>query len=769
MEKYFHSRKRSYSVLILIIIIIISFSSIHLISNEADAQEIGEEISTRSESDTGNSSQPDFDIQFMLDPSDDPLDPLYGEKWGMMEPGNEADYCILMVNMGSENDTYGIELNDPPADTVWDWHFLETGDRSIDIELVSPHIRDVHGGNSFKVLMVHIKVPLDALSQVTIELEATSQRSLYNESLNLSVDNDNLVIIIGHVYGLSIPPSHPSLYHAKAGEWITIPFSITNLGNKDVLEVDVFVKEGDIWRTNYRDFESHFTPTGYWLDFSWTDMTIEVKQGETYEMDLRFRIPSDIYCEDYVYQFRYIGKVTGTNYWMQSDVITVIAEKYSILSIEDGFPEEIEIHTGVESRLNMTLINTGWSDGVIGDIHLIDPKNVEMRTYNDTGDRSVRTIVPAQSDRNLTLGFSVDEKTPPGPINLQISIGIPYSDPIIREITLNVRENRDLKIIQTDPILDGIFEIGPDERKGMIVGARNNGNTIRKFNLGMLSSNTDFKGLQDLGLDEGWSSSINWISRTQEPINFLRMDKKNYVDISEFNVDVGYQFKTEQSRGISVSIDPGEVLWICFEIGSPDGIGGIATDYFPISIILVDEKYEMIDTMEIFFDVMYPDLDFLGSIHFFDDYGNDINSAEDDQLVFFRIILTNSGVWYSGETEMVLWNGRTEIGRYPIDPMGPGEYLIIEGNFTPLHGTDDLVVELDPMNEVIEDDDQFTRDSRIGANVMTPDFRVDQDEDESKWMGVIMIFLLILLMVLIIIASVVILSRIVGKGEHKRS
>ncbi len=89
---------------------------------------------------------------------------------------------------------------------------------------------------------------------------------------NISRDEDEITIVIGHRDGMSIYRNHPTIYYSRPGEWLTIPMDMTNLGNKDVITVEVTVEMNDFWITSLRKFENLYQSYEPFLDFSWTRM-----------------------------------------------------------------------------------------------------------------------------------------------------------------------------------------------------------------------------------------------------------------------------------------------------------------------------------------------------------------------------------------------------------------------------------------------------------------------------------------------------------------
>ncbi len=699
----------------------------------------------------------DLDIQFMIEPSNDPLDPLYEKKWTAMEGGEEADFWVLISNIGSVNDSYHIELNDPPMDAGWRWYIKETGTSSMEVNLTSVHQRDLHSGISFTTLIVHVWAPIDAtrITQVPVIIKAESENG---GDQNKSIDHDEITIVVGHVDGMSIHLNHPTIYYSRPGEWLTIPMDMTNLGNKDVITVEVTVEMNNFWITSLRKFENLYQSYEPFLEFSWTRMEVEIKQGETVERDLKFRLPLEWTGEDDVYQFRYIGRFKETNYFMWSDIITVIGEKYSVLSVETDFNDPINITPGEKLEYNITVNNTGWSEDLIEDVYLLDPKGIEFMAFNETGEDLYRMKIPGRSSKTIDMEFEVANDTPPGPIDIQVLIDPFYFDPLLVNLTLMVQEKKELELISPDQIEDGYLDIGPGEQRRIVIGIRNNGNTQSNFNLDILKMTRAGETFTSSSLDKGWGAIPEWISMDIQPLHYLGLEEgQALVDTRSFTDDIGYRFRTEQEMSRPILIEPGGVIWMGYIISSPDGGGREILNVYEMGIFLHCEDINPIEPINLIVEVLYPDLEFQGEIILTDENGSPINSSEMDRKVFFSVSVSNPGDWYSRGSFIAFYSGSEEISRTEIEPMGPGESVMINGNFTTRSETTGYRVELDPDNNVIELDDQFMTGSIENANVGYVRLEVN-DNDEARSF-VFPVFIIILILVCIIMLGLVVYIR----------
>jgi hypothetical protein len=283
-----------------------------------------------------------LDIQFLLEPSNDPLDPLNGSKWAAMTPGSMTDYWVILSNIGPENNTYLVELDEPPRDLGWDWFIKDNGGMTMEVNLTSAHLRDVYGGGpSVMTLIIRVMAPIDASrhTQIMLGINATELGAGEATDSNLTKDRDEMALIIGEPHIISLAPTHPVMFTARPGEWLSIPLTLSNLGNKDVIEVEIYVNEDRFWVTSYRRFENHYIEYDPFLEFNWTELRVEVRRGESYHTELKFRLPPEWTGEGDVFQFRYVGTIVGTNFWQRSEIISVIGDDGDGVPLsDDRFP-----------------------------------------------------------------------------------------------------------------------------------------------------------------------------------------------------------------------------------------------------------------------------------------------------------------------------------------------------------------------------------------------------------------------------------------------
>ncbi len=745
--------KRVIPILVSIVLITLLLSGSSLKgSNDVDGlEDTGSEIVER-----------DFDVQFMIEPSSDPLDPLFGEKWGKMNPGSEAMYLVIISNTGPVNDTFFLELNEPPRDYGWDWYFEDDRSISKEVTLTSSDIRDVHGGISYETFKVKVICPIDASKDTHIPVRITARPIWYLEGDEDSsnFDQDELFLTVGHVHNWPYFPQHPTLFYARNCEWLTIPLTLSNLGTRDVIEIEIFVESRTFWSTSYRLYECHKLPYPMWGQYNWTYLKVNVSQGESYKTELKFRPDPEIYGSDDIFQFRYVGRIVGSYLWEVSPIITVVIVKNSILFTDHNESETVEVAPGQWSKTNISIENTGWQEDTIEDVYLVDPKGVDLRVFNETGGEFHRMEIAARSKKLIEMEFLVDRNTPPGPIDLQLMVE-PFSfDPILLNVTLDVQPNRDVELISSDPILEGVLRMGPGEEKRMVVGIRNNGNTKENVFLDLFKKIPRSEKNTISSLDDGWNYRIEWASQVIEPTNFLEIDHSSgSIDTGSFVDDIGYVYQGID-EGRSVLVDPAEIIWMSIIVDAPDRDGAKIVPVYPAKLILSQGTNITLDEMDLALEVLYPDLSFEGPLFLYDSEGVTVSSAEIGEKVFFKINVSNSGHWYSRKVRMSLKAGDMEIDRIWIEPLGPGQFRVIGGNFTVTEGIGSIEMEIDPANEMIESEDQFMVGSSEDANIIrAPLDAIDDEEGSGALFILIAVITSILILVLVLISVILYLRK----------
>ncbi|MGA1848413.1 MAG: hypothetical protein ACMUHB_03645 [Thermoplasmatota archaeon] len=735
--------------LILTIFLILGGASIVPVSGD-DATLTGDEGPTREEE-----VVPDFDVQFMIEPDDDPLSPFTNQKWSKIHPGSEIDYWVMISNMGPRNDTFHLHLSPPDHDRGWEWFFVKTKNLSIEIDLLSPGIRDDIGGISFKTFVVKVQCPVDASRDPRIPLKVTavSEMSLEDHGPTGIVDSDEIHLVVGDSYIPRIPLTGQRIYYTDPGEWITIPLFLTNLGNKDVINVEMTIDEDDFWRTSYRDYENIYFREVHFLEFNWTTRSVSIPQGQTINSEIKVRTNPHWMGEDDVFRFRVYGRVNNFSIDAKSDIITIIINKWT--NLEPYLPggNDIEVPTGVSRTVDLIINNTYHSGDVILDIFMLEPDGIDLHVV-DTHFRSLnRKEVYGHSYVRFYLNLSTREFLPPGEYRRTLIIDSMYFGRIHQNITISVPDHHLLRILPTDPVLDETIELGPEGEKRITLGVRNEGNSVDDFTLEVLKS----LGKGVLGdttpVDKGWNCEMEWVSWSMEPPNFLELQgPEGPVKTYMFDPDVGYLISHDTDpEDLRYYIAPGETLWFCFSVRAPEQTGTLLIDPYPVKFILDPGEDGNVTVLDRVLEVKYPDLEFKGMLILRNEEGGQITGARPGERVFFEVNVSNEGIWYSQRAWVRIRDGEITILDIWVKPLAPGDWVILRGNFTACNGIERILFEMDPENDIVESDDQFMEGSSKHANLIGAPLIVETDNNEgiSRLWPVIVISVILSVVILL--------------------
>ncbi|MBN1539168.1 MAG: hypothetical protein JW939_03415 [Candidatus Thermoplasmatota archaeon] len=701
--------------------------------------------------------EPDFDIQFILDPDNDQFSPYKGEKWVHLEPGMSAHYWVMITNMGDENDTFHVRLNEPDRDLGWNWYFVDIGGLEAEVELTSPGIRDKYGGRTFEILLVRIDCPIEATSvtRFPVTVTAISENDQLVLGTDAPIDSDELIITVGHIDGMGFPMWEESIFFVEAGEWITLPLYLTNLGNKDFIDVTVVIDEGEFWRSSYRDFEDLFQRKEYLLDFEWTRVSMTIPQGQTIHKDIKVRVPEEFFGGDEVLQFRAIGTIDNTNYWIISEVATLIVKRYTRLDAEIGGGGSFQVIPGEQNRVDLLISNTCYNDDMIEDVYLLDPKGVEMSVFNETNGSFDGVVSPSGQMKRIPLEFHLDDRYPSGPVDLELVVQSKYFKTIVLNLTLNVQKKVVMKLLPTDPLISEVIGMSPGKEKNLVFGVRNEGNCDKQLTVELIK-NVMVEGVaHPLPLDNGWSYRLEWISQIIEPANFIELKTDDIpVRTGELNSEIGYMIPNSlKGYEIPFWVEPNETVWVSLKVKCP-GDGGVEiVPPYAVNATLFSVEKEILDSFEMVFEPRYPDLIF-GELNLIDDAGNDqVGTLRDGDKVFFMVNVSNIGQGFSERVKVGVFANDDLIKELWIVPLASGEKALLVGNITISKGMESIELVLDPDNCVPELDDQFMQGSTEDANIIKAPLIVDQENERDTGIWIAFILILASLIVLVIIGG----------------
>ncbi|MCU0799669.1 MAG: hypothetical protein MUC62_08360 [Candidatus Thermoplasmatota archaeon] len=702
---------------------------------------------------------PDFDVQFLMEPSNDVLDPLNGKKWAKLEPGSEATYWVIISNHGEENDTFHLELNGPLRESGWNYFFLDQKGLDLDVQLTSSKLRDFYGGRSVATFPIHVIIPFSSSkdSRIPITVKAISIGDMRRLGDDAPVDSDVIYFIIGESQVMYLPDLSQRIFHVEPGEWLTIPFQLSNMGNKDPIDMTVEVEEDAFWRSTYRDFEYIYTRNSYLLEFEWTEAHLSIKQGTKVSKDIRVRIPSGYFESDEIFQFRVSSHIDGYSRYGTSRVYTLISTSFLNMRVYQPESGHVNIIPGEKNITEVRINNDRWEKDIIDEVYLLDPNRVTIKIFNDTMGPISELEVPRNEEISFFVEFHIPSNTPPGRMDLTLVLRPRYYKTIFFNITLNVTVNRSIALLPTEALQQGTISITPGEGRSILFGVRNEGNVEKEVYLDLRMEPPE-RSL----LGFGWSYRTEWVSQVREPPVLMELGQEDIpVRTNGTDTDLGFILPDLKfGQRPSFWVGPGETVWVSLKVEAPGGEGVEKVPPLTVKATLITGEDEVKDEFGFVLNVSYPDLEFIGPIVTRNEKGETIASAKADQKVFLSFTAANLGQAFSDWAMVKVRADGTEIMEIWVKALAPGENVTYVRELTAISGMDRLELELDPGNEVPESNDQFMEGSGADANVIVSAFHVEGGKDDRLDMTTKLLFLSIMVVSSLLISwSVFIYSK----------
>ena len=396
--------KESFRICI-VIITILTFSSLLAILNDVSVDGTSGNITESRSGSEDNSTVPDFDVQFMIDPATSPY-PLDWGKSTRLETGMSAEYWILVSNFGDKNNSYHLRLDDPPIDIGWQWYFIENGELSLNISLTAAHIQDEFGGRSFQTFRVYVKAPIDArTSRIDMSVKAEIIGQDYLDSNTTLIDRDELTIALGEIGFWNIPFNLDSPYIVEPNEWIEIDYWVTNLVREKPMNYTVRIEEEKEWRTSDRYWGNLYSPRDQNLEFNWTEINISVHKGTTCKKTLSVRVPiSSIwnvpyeqYWDDTIFRFRFASTWTNMPQFKNQNNNVYYSEIIALI-VNNSKTQSIRVEDVAQDQNRISLFMDEDSDGILLNMSEI---------FTDSDGKFLSYSISGNNDLNVTIDDSV--------------------------------------------------------------------------------------------------------------------------------------------------------------------------------------------------------------------------------------------------------------------------------------------------------------------------------------------------------------------------
>ncbi len=652
----------------------------------------------------------DQQVNFLVQPSSDPLDPLVGLKWSNISPGSNGLYVISILNKGNVNDTYDISLNPPPLEAGWKWSFVETGTREVNVSLVAPPLMDRFGGVTGTDFTINVTVPDEVLAGTRVVLTLRSEGRVAKEnSQEPSTMSDTLMLIVTREPGIEMVIENDIVFTEINGS-AKVFVDITNTGNLDVQNV-ILTIEG--------------RPPG-WL-FKYQEEPIPVSYRQTKRVTIRITAPGHGGYPMKDLRVKVLDLFSEAN-----SSFTIRIQRHTNFDL-DIIPNYLKyIEPGESIFYELKIHNTGNADEIVAISHSSDIENIDLDILFDGNDSLEMFEIERGKVFYYNLTLIAGTHVPAGvhTININISTVNGYSR--TTTIRVEVIKVTDLRIIAKDGTNARILSLEPGDSRIFDLGIENRGNHATIVDLDMMEefdSNTGVKLL------------FSW------DLTFLKFRKGEFQDVydqvtlpvgtvtvSELDEGREYPYYDEPyHRNRSFQLEQDETIWVKFEIKVPHFNGRELVLSRDLVFMAEVRNSSVSVSYPIMVKVLYPDLEIVDDPTFGNDDGPETIIFKEGENITVFVSVLNNGTIRSKNAKIDFFLDDLIIGGYWIEPLDPGNSRSFGIEIGPIVTDHTLRIEIDRNNDVFELNDQFMERSIDGSNIREYELLLDEDDPEEEW------------------------------------
>lgn len=693
----------------------------------------------------------DFELNYLMQPSGDPLDPMVGKKHDTVMPGSKGLYTISILNKGNVNDTYDISLNEPTPG--WDWHFIETGKRYADISLTAAILVEQHGGVSGATFTIQVQSPETATAGMIFPLILSGTSRLATEWFIELEKNDTLNFIVGEVHDFEIEvPDGPFLFEGFYSPWgLEIPVNITNLGNVDPISVLLSVNG------SYPQIG-----VSYWDD------PFPVSKGSTFTRTITIYIIEPGMMTDpagTVYEFQISAESGGL--YRNGSFEVILGERSSLeISTDPGVIEDIRPETNFE--MNLIIKNRGNIDEVLNITADADkiPKGV-MVAFGDK-EEITRNL---SYGSNITIPFSINISgiIPPGIQN--ITLIIKNEDGRTWDFTfqVNVLQKAGLDIILPNGLETMRIQMGVQEEYQGYFGITNSGNIdldTRLYFISIEDNESVMSGSSPLEC----KFTMTGLTLTREG-DFAGQSiiPRGIIDVRNLSSDIEYLFLDyTYSIRDGLIIPGGMTVWITYRILINHDEGHSRVHSFEPS--LIGAYLGTYTWRDFHIDVLYPDIEIVDEVLFLGQRGETTSFFDRGETINAFINVRNSGQIRSNATDIDVYIDNELERDFLLVPLDPDEEKGYTFSFDLDSGVHHIRIAVDDQNLVYELNDQFMENSIPYSNVREYDLSVKEDietDDAKNDLKISWYIIIALIIGIILVGSIFVFLSREEKGIHE--
>jgi len=657
----------------------------------------------------------DFELSYLKQPSVDPLDPLVGKKWDKINPGGEVIYTVSILNKGNLNDTYEVSLNPPPADTGWNWTFIETSSLKARIDLAAPIFREVTGATSGTTLNVKVKCPIDARKDTQLPVVVRGISVLSGQSdIEEITKTDEITMVVGEHNELEVRIDESTKYVDPNG---TVEFmvSITNLGNKDVINVKLSVY-----------------PKAAGWDVRYPDDPIPVFHGQTKKVAVTIKAPGYARANSKLV-LNVEGVIVDATNFVSTAPLTVIVNHVYDFDADVIEKEGVAVDPGTSVYFNIQISNLGNGDDLIKPTAYEIMLDWNLTFFNQEGYQKYEVPLEYKATYFLLGRIKVPEDTRTQRYVVGVNLTGGGSTKVVY-IAIFVNQTFDLRVTSEEEynMVEEVY-LQPNQEKPFIIKVANYGNGRENV---VLKLGQDYDPETDAmtGLYQGWEGKFVAVANTPDFTQNIRpYDFREIIPVSNIGADVYYTpnytvagGSADELREITLQLDKGMVAWVHMTLKAPENeVGGQANPVIVSGRGIGGE----VDWNAVTFNVtvLFPDLEFVDRIRFSGGSAGGSYDAVVGDVVTIQVNIKNSGDIPAENVDVQLLIDGVEKKVTTLRTIKniSGDEKTVIFSWVAESGEHEVKVVIDPENTVIESRDQFQHGGQGDNNVIKRTINVE--------------------------------------------
>lgn len=330
-----------------------------------------------------------FTCEFPIAPDNNTESKWYGQKWTVVEPGQEYMFYLELNNTGNCNDTYDLELTGIPEG--WSVIFGDSRCNMTIVSLMAYLFEGIFPGDHNISVPFKVTVPVDATLDPECDLKATAvSRTPGSRFENNGICSDGLLMIAGYVEHWGPPICNDTAKDISPNETIEYELEVQNLANNNV---------------TFR-FLVRGLPDGWSLDFLDSRPLLP---GQSVILPLRLTAPSDA-------AWGFVANISVT-YTILSDESLPLFLTATVRQIHAFWvsvtPNSVSAYPGENTTFATTVVNIGNGPDVISMYTKTNDAALNARIYrNDT--KPMYLLLERWESADLSIVIRVERDALPG-------------------------------------------------------------------------------------------------------------------------------------------------------------------------------------------------------------------------------------------------------------------------------------------------------------------------------------------------------------------